>query len=161
VRRLSIARSLVGLTLALAAVAALGVASLYAARARVLVVGRAQLRGTVGRLLSRRGIDHAWATTGAEAARLCEERHFEVALVDAGMRSPQAALAQLDLRGRRLRRSVVVFPVGDDSPGLARLDPDPMPVEEATRRWSMRCGPPQSPKRSGSLPAGAGSGASR
>jgi CheY-like chemotaxis protein len=107
--------------------------AILAGRARVLVVGRSELRGTVGPLLGQGGIDFAWATTGAEAARLCEERHFEVALVDAGMRSPQAALAQLDLRGRRLRRSVVVFSTGDESPGMARLDPDPMPVEDATR----------------------------
>ena len=84
-------------------------------------------------MLDRRGIEFEWAVNGSEAARLCEERHFEVALVDAGMRSPQAALAQLDLRGRRLRRSVVVFSTGDDAPGLARLDPTPVPVEDATQ----------------------------
>ncbi len=84
-------------------------------------------------MLERRGIDYVWATSAAEAARLCEESRFEVALVDAGMRSPQAALEQLDLRGRRLRRSVVVFSTGDHHPGMARLDPDPMPVEDATQ----------------------------
>ena len=64
---------------------------------------------------------------------MCEETHFEVALVDAGMRSPQTALAQLDLRGRRLRRTVVVFSTGELAPGLARLDPNPVPVEDATQ----------------------------
>jgi signal transduction histidine kinase/DNA-binding response OmpR family regulator/HAMP domain-containing protein len=107
--------------------------AILAGRARVLVVGRASMRDEVGEMLSRRGIDFVWATSAAEAARLCEERRFEVALVDAGMRSPQAALAQLDLRGRRLRRSVVVFSTGDESPGIARLDPDPMTVEDATQ----------------------------
>jgi signal transduction histidine kinase/CheY-like chemotaxis protein/HAMP domain-containing protein len=107
-------------------------AAILASRARVLVVGRDGVRDDVGPLLTRRGIDFAWASTGSEAARLCEERHFEVALVDAGMRSPQAALAQLDLRGRRLRRSVVVFSTGEEAPGLARLTPDPVPVEDAT-----------------------------
>jgi CheY-like chemotaxis protein/anti-sigma regulatory factor (Ser/Thr protein kinase) len=107
--------------------------AILAGRARVLVVGRASMREEVGEMLARRGIDFIWATSAAEAARLCEERRFEVALVDAGMRSPQAALTQLDLRGRRLRRSVVVFSTGDDSPGIARLDPDPMPVEDATQ----------------------------
>ena len=107
--------------------------AILAGRARVLVVGRARMRGEVGELLERRGIDFVWATSASEAARLCEERRFEIALVDAGMRSPQAALAQLQLRGRRLRRSVVVFSTGDEHPGMARLDPDPMPVEDATQ----------------------------
>jgi signal transduction histidine kinase/DNA-binding response OmpR family regulator/HAMP domain-containing protein len=106
--------------------------AILASRARVLVVGRAGMREIVGPLLERRGIEFEWATSGAEAARMCEETHYEVALVDAGMRSPQSALAQLDLRGRRLRRSVVVFSTGEPSPGLARLDPDPVPVEDAT-----------------------------
>jgi hypothetical protein len=63
---------------------------------------------------------------------MCEETHFEVALIDAGMRAPQAALAQLNLRGRRLRRTVVVFSAEDDASGIARLDPLPMPIEDAT-----------------------------
>jgi CheY-like chemotaxis protein len=107
--------------------------AILAGRARVLVVGRASIRDEVGELLNRRGIEYVWATSAAQATRLCEEHRFEVALVDAGMRSPQAALAQLDLRGRRLRRSVVVFSTGDESPGMARLDADPMPVEDATQ----------------------------
>jgi signal transduction histidine kinase/DNA-binding response OmpR family regulator len=107
--------------------------AILAGRARVLVVGRPALRDLVGPMLERRAVEYTWASSGAEAGRLCEEQHFEVALVDAGMRSPQAALAQLDLRGRRLRRSVIVFSTGDDAPGLARLDPTPMPLEQATR----------------------------
>jgi CheY-like chemotaxis protein len=107
--------------------------AILAGRARVLVVGRAAMRPVVGPMLERRGIEYAWATSGAEAGRMCEETHFEVALVDAGMRSPQAALAQLDLRGRRLRRSVIIFSTGELAPGLARLDPDPIPVEDATQ----------------------------
>ena len=106
--------------------------AILASRARVLVVGRSGMREVVGPLLERRGIEFEWATSGAEAARMCEETHYEVALVDAGMRAPQAALAQLDLRGRRLRRSVVVFSAGELAPGLARLDPNPVPVEDAT-----------------------------
>jgi PleD family two-component response regulator len=107
--------------------------AILAGRARVLVVGRASARDVLGPMLERRGIEYEWATSGAEAARLCEETHFEVALVDAGMRSPESALAQLDLRGRRLRRSVILFSTGDLAPGLARLDPDPVPVEDATQ----------------------------
>jgi hypothetical protein len=38
----------------------------------------------------------------------------------------------LDLRGRRLRRSVVLVSAdGDGPPGFARLDADPIPVDEA------------------------------
>jgi signal transduction histidine kinase/DNA-binding response OmpR family regulator len=107
--------------------------AILAGRARVLVVGRAAMREVVGPLLERRGIGYEWATSGAEAARLCEETHFEVALVDAGIRSPHSALAQLDLRGRRLRRSVVVFSTGELAPGLARMDPNPVPIEDATQ----------------------------
>ncbi len=109
--------------------------AILAGRARVLVVGRPAMRDVVGPLLGRRGIDFAWATSGADAARLCEETHFEVALVDSGMRAPHAALAQLDLRGRRLRRSVVVFSADADADAsdLARLDPTPVPIEDATQ----------------------------
>jgi signal transduction histidine kinase/DNA-binding response OmpR family regulator len=107
--------------------------AILAGRARVLVVGRAAMRDVVGPLLERRGVDFAWATSGAEARRMCEETHFEVALVDAGMRAPQAALTQLDLRGRRLRRSVVVFSADGEATGMARLDPSPVPLEDATQ----------------------------
>jgi signal transduction histidine kinase/DNA-binding response OmpR family regulator/HAMP domain-containing protein len=105
--------------------------AILAGRARVLVVGRAAMRDIVGPLLEQRGVEFAWATSGAEAGRLCEETHFEVALVDAGMRAPHAALTQLDLRGRRLRRSVVVFAAADDAIGMTRLDPMPVPIEAA------------------------------
>jgi hypothetical protein len=47
------------------------------------------------------------------------------------MRSPQAALAAIDLRGRRLGRRVVLFSAGDDAAGTASLSPDPVPLEEA------------------------------
>jgi hypothetical protein len=40
-------------------------------------------------------------------------------------------LAALTLRGRRLRRSVVVFAADDRAPGIARLDADPVPLEDA------------------------------
>ncbi len=107
--------------------------AILAGRARVLVVGRPAMRDVVGPLLDGRGVDYLWANSGSEAARLCEEMHFEVALVDSGMRAPHAALAQLDLRGRRLRRSVVVFSTGDDADGVAQLDPHPVPIEDATQ----------------------------
>jgi hypothetical protein len=59
-------------------------------------------------------------------------RRFEVALVDAGLPDVEAAIAGLDLRGRRLRRSIVVVSADDDGvPGLARLDAEPIPITEA------------------------------
>ncbi len=104
--------------------------AVLAGRVRVLVVGRASVRDHLSSVLDDLGIEFVWATNAAAAERLCQDWHFEVALVDAGLRSPEAALAALDLRGRRLRRSVVVFSDGDD-PGLARLDPQPVPVDDA------------------------------
>ena len=64
---------------------------------------------------------------------MCEEHRFEVALVDAGMRSPQAVLAALDLRGRRLRRSVrrLLDRAATRRGIVARLGADPVPIEEA------------------------------
>ena len=110
---------------------ALGSAVL-AGRTRVLVVGRESVRSRLEPSLDRLGLDHDWATTGATAARMCEEERFEVALVDAGMRSPQTVLSALDLRGRRLRRAVLVFTTGHERADIvATLDADPVPIEEA------------------------------
>jgi len=110
---------------------ALGQAVL-AGRVRVLVVARAALRETLAPTLTELGIEHEWVADGAAAAAVCQARWFEVALVDAGLSDTGAALRGLDLRGRRLRRSVVVFSGGDeDSPGLARLDAEPVAIEDA------------------------------
>ena len=100
-------------------------------RTHVLVVGRATLRDRLEPELERIGVAHEWVTSASAAARVCGERRFEVALVDAGMRSPQAALGAIDLRGRRLGRGVVLFSAGDDAAGIAHLAPDPVPLEEA------------------------------
>lgn len=110
---------------------ALGSAVL-AGRTRVLVVGRESVRPRLEPALERIGLDHDWATSGAAASRLCEEHRYEVALVDAGMRSPQTALQALDLRGRRLGRAVLLITTGGEAPGfIATLGADPVPVEEA------------------------------
>lgn len=105
--------------------------AILAGRTRVLVVARAHLREQLGGDLERLGLDYDWATSGAAAARLCSERRFEVALVDAGMRSPQAALRALNLRGRRLGRAVAVFSTGEEMPGMATLDAEPVPLASA------------------------------
>jgi len=109
---------------------ALGSAVL-AARASVLVVGREEMREVMIPTLERVGLDHEWVTSGAAAARACRDRRFEVALVDAGMRSPRAALEGLELRGRRQGRTVVMFTAGEDGEGVAQLDPEPVPLEQA------------------------------
>ncbi len=99
----------------------------------MLVVGRGESREQLEPRLDELGIEHEWATSSGAAARLCQQRHFEVALVDAGLSHPENALAALDLRGRRLRRSVVVFSSGngDQPAGFARLDAEPVGLEDA------------------------------
>ena len=48
------------------------------------------------------------------------------------MPHPENVLAALDLRGRRLHRSVVVFSDGDGAPpGIARLDAEPVALADA------------------------------
>jgi CheY-like chemotaxis protein len=110
---------------------ALGSAVL-AGRTRVLVVGRESLQPRLEPALERLSLEHDWVTSGTTAARMCEEHRYEVALVDAGMRSPHAVLSNLDLRGRRLRRAVLVFTTGEERAGIvATLEADPVPIEEA------------------------------
>jgi signal transduction histidine kinase/CheY-like chemotaxis protein len=108
-------------------------AAVLAGRSRVLVVGREEMRGALEPSLRDLGIEHVWETSGAAAARVCDERRFEVALIDAGIRSPQAVLQALDLRGRRLRRAVILFSdgVAIPPPGIERLGLEVVPVEEA------------------------------
>jgi signal transduction histidine kinase/DNA-binding response OmpR family regulator len=101
-------------------------------RTRVLVVGRSAVRPRLEPALVRLGLDHEWVTSGAAAARACDRRRYELALVDAGMRNPHAVLKALDLRGRRPGRSVVLFSAGDDVVGgAANLGSEPVPLEEA------------------------------
>jgi len=107
-------------------------AAVLAGRVRVLAVGREAIRPAMNRTLDGLGIEHEWAVDAFDAARRCALRHYEVALVDAGLPDLQDVIARLDLRGRRLRRSVVVFTAGDeDRGGYVRLDADPIPLEDA------------------------------
>lgn len=109
---------------------ALGSAVL-AGRTRVLVVGRSAVRARLEPALVKLGLDHEWVTSGAAAAQACERRRFEIALVDAGMRSPTAVLSMLDLRGRRLDQAVILFSTGEEVDGLARMGARTVPVEQA------------------------------
>jgi CheY-like chemotaxis protein len=105
--------------------------AVLAGRTRVLVVARSSVRPRLEPALVRLGLDHEWVTSGAAAAQACGQGRFEVALVDAGMRSPQAVLRGLDLRGRRIGRAVLLFSSGDDAPGVANLGGEPVPIEGA------------------------------
>jgi signal transduction histidine kinase/CheY-like chemotaxis protein/HAMP domain-containing protein len=106
-------------------------AAVMAGRVRVIAVGRPESRGRVEATLEELGITYEWTEDPATAARLCASGRFEVGLVDAALPDPEAAVAALTLRGRRLRRSVVVFATGEDTSGIARLDADPVPLDDA------------------------------
>jgi CheY-like chemotaxis protein len=108
-------------------------AAVIAGRARVLVVGRVGARAELEPELERLGIPFEWATSAAAAARECEQHRFEAAMVDAGLPDPPGVLRAIDLRGRRMERSVVVFSTGEAVPGLAKLDPEPVPFDAAAR----------------------------
>jgi CheY-like chemotaxis protein len=108
-------------------------AAVSAGRSRVLVVGREELQSTLEPQLDELGIEHEWVTTGAAAARVCGERRFEVALVDVGVPRPQAVLQALDLRGRRIRRAVILFTdgVSPAPPGVGKLGMEVVPADQA------------------------------
>jgi signal transduction histidine kinase/DNA-binding response OmpR family regulator len=108
-------------------------AAISSGRSRVLVVARDEVQATLEPALDDYGIEHDWVTSGPAAARVCGERRYEVALVDVGIRSPQAVLQALDLRGRRLRRAVIMFSDGMTPvpPGISRLGMEVVPAEEA------------------------------
>ncbi len=79
--------------------------------------------------------------SSAAAARACGERRFEVALVDVGLRNPQAVLQALNLRGRRVRRAVVLLSDGPAAPpdAIRRLGLEVVPLKQAgqalARAW--------------------------
>jgi signal transduction histidine kinase/DNA-binding response OmpR family regulator len=110
-------------------------AAVRAGRSRVLVVGRQDMQVALEPALDELGIEHDWETTGAAAARVCSERRFEVALIDVGIRNPRAALQALDLRGRRLRRAVILFSDGatPTPSGIVKLGMEVVPVEDAAQ----------------------------
>jgi signal transduction histidine kinase/HAMP domain-containing protein len=110
-------------------------AAVRAGRSRVLIVARESLQETLAPSLRELGIEYQWETSGAAAARVCGERRFEVALVDVGIRNPQAVLQALDLRGRRLRRAVILFSDGESPApsGIVNLGIEVVPVQDAAQ----------------------------
>ena len=106
-------------------------AAVLAGRVRVLAVAKPTSRAGVTDALDALGIVHEWAADPDDVAALCATRRYEVALVDAALDAPERALAALDLRGRRLRRAVLVFSADGAAPAYARLDADPVAVADA------------------------------
>jgi hypothetical protein len=83
--------------------------------------------------LDELGIEYEWETTGPAAVRISGERRFEVALIDLGLRNPEAVLQALKLRGRRLRKAVILFNDGDApvSTALSDQSADIVAIEHA------------------------------
>ena len=94
---------------------------------------REELQPVLEPALDELGIEHQWEVSGAAAARVCGERRFEVAFARPGIRNPVAVLQALDLRGRRLRRAVIVFSDGNAPapPGIDKLGMEIVPVDQA------------------------------
>jgi CheY-like chemotaxis protein len=106
-------------------------AAVVAGRARVLAVGGPGARPRLDEALDALGIAHAWAADPDDVAEMCAARRYEVALVDAALERPEQAIAALHLRGRRLRRAVLVFSADGTAPAYARLDADRVAVADA------------------------------
>ncbi|HYF25396.1 MAG TPA: ATP-binding protein, partial [Baekduia sp.] len=109
---------------------ALGSAVL-AGRVRVLACSRPEQREALRAVLDRLEITHEWAPSPESAAAACARHRFEVALIDAGLPDADAVVRALDLRGRRLHRSVVVFGDSNGRQGFARLDAEPLGLDDA------------------------------
>jgi CheY-like chemotaxis protein len=109
------------------------VAAIRSGRPRVLAIGRTETRSRVEPALDELGIEYEWETTGTAAARISGERRFEVALVDLGLRNPEAVLRALKLRGRRLPKAVILFDDGEAPVSTALTDrrADIVPIEDA------------------------------
>ena len=109
------------------------VAAIRSSRPRVLAIGRAETQSRVEPALDELGIEYEWETTGTAAARISGERRFEVALIDLGLRNPDAVLQALTLRGRRSRKAVILFDDGETPASTALTDEraDIVPIEHA------------------------------
>jgi hypothetical protein len=120
-------------------------AAVLAGRVRVLVVAPRRVRTRMAQILDELGIAYEWAANARDAAKLCDTHRFEVALVDAGLPEPDRVLAALDLRGRRLGRSVIVFSTGDEA-GFVKLAAEALPLEDAGAAVLGLLGPDEAPE---------------
>jgi signal transduction histidine kinase/ActR/RegA family two-component response regulator len=109
------------------------IAAIRSGRARVLAIGRAETQARLEPALDELGIEYEWETTGTAAVRVSGERRFEVALIDVGLRNPELVLEALRLRGRRLRKAVILFSDGEAPVPAALTDQgfDVVPIEHA------------------------------
>jgi two-component system sensor histidine kinase ResE len=131
-------------------------AALLAGRASVLVIARPAVRARIEPALLRLGVDHEWVTSGAETARACARRRFELALVDAGARDLEAAVSGLELRGRRLEHGVIALTTVEAPGTPAGIDAEAVPVDQAAAAVLRALS-----EDGGSEPAGAGVQAQR
>jgi signal transduction histidine kinase/CheY-like chemotaxis protein len=108
-------------------------AAIRSGRPRVLAIGRPETQALLEPALDDLGIEYEWETTGTAAVRVSGERRFEVALVDVGLRNPQAVLQALKLRGRRLRKAVILYSDGAAPvpPALAEQGLEIVPLDRA------------------------------
>ena len=106
-------------------------AALLAGRTSVLVAGRSIVRARLEPALVRLGLDHEWVTSGPAAARACEGRRFEVALVDARIGDPETVLRALDLRGRRTGHAVLAFTTDGADEVPSTIAAETVPIDEA------------------------------
>ena len=109
------------------------IAAIRSGRPRVLAIGRPEVQRRLEPALDDLGIEYEWETTGSAAVRVSGERRFEVALVDVGLRNPEAVLQALKLRGRRLRKAVILFTDGVAPVSAALTDQgvEIVPIERA------------------------------
>ena len=123
------------------------IAAIRSGRPRVLAIGRPEVQRRLEPALDDLGIEYEWETTGSAAVRVSGERRFEVALVDVGLRNPEAVLQALKLRGRRLRKAVILFSDGAAPVSAALTDQgvEIVPIERAADAVlsTLRGPPPQ------------------
>jgi signal transduction histidine kinase len=87
-------------------------AAISAKRSRVLVVAPEEVRAQLAPSLAAFGIEYRWESSAKAAAHAGDEALFEVALVHASMSEALKLLDGAALRGRRGRRSLILFSTG-------------------------------------------------
>ena len=90
------------------------------------------MRGQLAPALDRLGVEYQWEDRSGGGGAACARARYEVALIDAGIRDPQAVVEASTLRGRRTGRAMIFFS-GDAGPDETRLGVPVLPVEQAAR----------------------------
>jgi signal transduction histidine kinase/HAMP domain-containing protein/CheY-like chemotaxis protein len=97
----------------------------------VLVVGRLALRDQLEPALVTLGLDHEWVMSGTAAAQMAQHKRFEVVLVDAGMRGPEAVVQALESPGAGPRPAVILFTADEAAEAGLPPDREPVPLHRA------------------------------